>query len=194
VHKLLAFCYVALDDRESAISEFFEVLDLNPRLNLDPVYVSPKIIQVFEAAKTQYQSKVADREKPITPQQVRLNASVHSLILPGWGQIKKGQPTRGYTFMAAQGVTLGAWIGLVFITNDRRDEYQNQTVPSKIEDNYQDYKTALRWRNSMGLAALAVYITSFLDTLYGPEPHLTTNLSVGYNTTSTPRVTLSIPF
>lgn len=194
VHKLLAFCYVALDDHESAISEFFDVLDLNPRLTLDPVYVSPKIIEVFETAKVQYQSDVATREKPITPQQVRLNASMHSLIVPGWGQIKKGQPTRGYAFMAAQGITLGAWIGLVFITNDRQDEYQNQTVESKIEDNYQDYKSALRWRNSMGLAALVVYISSFLDTLYGPEPHLTTSLSVGYNPTSTPCVTLTIPF
>jgi hypothetical protein len=194
IHKLLAFCYVAMDDHHSAISEFMEVLQRNPRQTLDPLYVSPKIIEVFNEAKAQFRLKPATEDQSNTSERMCLNASLHSLLLPGLGQIKKEQPIRGYAFMAAQGITIGAWVGLIFYTNNQRDDYREQTSPSKIEDSYQNYKTALCWRNGMGLAALAVYIGSFLDTLYGPKPHITTSLSLNSSPTSTLCLTLTIPF
>jgi hypothetical protein len=194
VHKLLAFCYVALDDRPSAIHEFLEVLDRNPRMTLDPLYVSPKIIEVFNAAKVQFQSRPRPKETFNPADRIRLEASMRSLLLPGLGQLHKGQSTRGYAFMAAQGITLGAWIGLVIITDNRKDDYHSQTDPAEIDASYQDYKTAFRLRNGAGIAAIAVYVGAFLDALYGPSPHITATAYINHPPASARGVTFSIPF
>jgi len=194
VHKLLAFCYVAMDDRQAAINEFLQVLERNPRLSLEPLYVSPKIIEVFNAAKSQFQARPRTEEALNTKERVRLRASLSSLLLPGLGQLHKGQPFRGYALMSAEGVSLGAWIALIVITNQRRDDYRTQTVPSKIEDSYDSYKTAVRWRNAMGIAAVSVYVVSFLDTLYGPAPEPSVYLSLNRSSDSAPCLTLTIPF
>jgi tetratricopeptide (TPR) repeat protein len=192
VHKLLAFCYVALDDRQSAIDEFLEVLELNPKLNLDPRYVSPKIITVFDVAQQQYRDRPKDKELQPTPESISLQASMYSLVVPGWGQIKKGQPTRGYAFMTAQLVTLGSWIGLAILTNSLGEDYRSETNLARINDRYHDYKTALRWRNGVGLTALAVYAASFFDALYGPEPQVPSVVSLQHGHVSTTFLTLTI--
>ncbi|MBW2056569.1 MAG: LysM peptidoglycan-binding domain-containing protein [Deltaproteobacteria bacterium] len=49
-YRFLAYAYVALDERTKAEDSFLEALKVNPHMKLDPVYVSPKIIQVFEKA------------------------------------------------------------------------------------------------------------------------------------------------
>ncbi len=193
IHKLLAFCYVALDDRESAKAEFLEVLEINPRMTLDPMYVSPKIISVFEEAQREFRTRPPE-EKTFDPKAVQLRASLRSLILPGWGQWKKGQRTRGYVFLAAQGITLGAWIGLAVHTNSLRDDYRSKTIPGEIESSYQDYKDAMRFRNVMGIAALVIYVGAFFDTIYGPAPEPPTAFSMQVDRTGTPRVALTIAF
>ena len=193
VRKLLAFCYVALDDTTSAIGEFIRVLDANPKLTLAPLYISPKIIAVFEEAKRQYRLKPPTKEI-LTPESVRLNAALHSLIIPGWGQIKKGQHSRGYFFMTTQGIALGSWIGLMVLTDNAHDDYLNETHTSRIDDKFDRYQTTLRVRNGVGLFALTVYVASFLDCLYGPEPRIQPTFSCQFNHTATPRIGLTYNF
>jgi hypothetical protein len=193
IRKLLAFCYVALDDRPSAKAEFLKVLEVNPRTTLDPMLVSPKIISVFEEAKRDYRNKPPEK-KTFDPKAIQLQASVRSLILPGWGQWKKGQRVRGYLFLSAQGIALGAWIGLAVHTNTLRDDYRSETVPAEIESSYQDYKDAMRYRNIAGIAALVVYVGAFFDVLYGPAPEPPAAFSMQLDRSGTPRVALSITF
>lgn len=193
IRKLLAFCYVALDDRPSAKTEFLKVLEANPRTTLDPMLVSPKIISVFEEAKREFRNKPPE-EKTFDPKALQLQASMRSLILPGWGHWKKGQKTRGSVFLAAQGITLGSWIGLAVHTNSLRDDYRSETVPAEIESSYQDYKDAMRFRNIAGIAALVVYVGAFFDTLYGPAPEPPAAFSMQLDRSGTPRVALSITF
>ncbi len=50
-HRFLAYSYVALNDREKAKDSFRQALRVDPDLQLDPVYVSPKIMEVFEEVK-----------------------------------------------------------------------------------------------------------------------------------------------
>jgi len=193
VRKLLAFCYVALDDTTSAIGEFLRVLDANPKLTLAPLYISPKIIAVFEDAKRQYRLKPSTKEVQ-TPESLRLNAALHSLIVPGWGQIKKNQHNRGYFFMATQGIALGSWIGLILLTENAHDEYLNATNPSRMDDKFDRYQTTLRVRNGMGIFALTVYIASFFDSLYGPAPRLKPTFSCQINSNTTARIGLTYNF
>ncbi len=51
-HRFLAYSYVALNDREKAKDSFRQALSVDPDLQLDPVYVSPKIMEVFEEVKS----------------------------------------------------------------------------------------------------------------------------------------------
>ncbi len=52
-HRFLAYSYVALNERKKAKDSFRKALSADPELTLDPVYVSPKIIEVFEEVRGQ---------------------------------------------------------------------------------------------------------------------------------------------
>jgi LysM repeat protein len=51
--RFLAYAYIALDERERAKESFRQALSVDPTLDLDPVYVSPKIIEIFREAKAE---------------------------------------------------------------------------------------------------------------------------------------------
>jgi len=51
--RFLAYAYVALNERERAKDSFRKALEVDPELDLDPVYVSPKIMDVFREAKAE---------------------------------------------------------------------------------------------------------------------------------------------
>ena len=51
--RFLAYAYIALDERESAKESFRHALRVDPTLELDPVYVSPKIIEIFREAEAE---------------------------------------------------------------------------------------------------------------------------------------------
>jgi hypothetical protein len=193
IQKLLAFCYVALDDTASAISEFLQVLEANPRLTLAPLYISPKIIAVFDEAKRQYRLKPAKKET-VTEGSIRLSASLYSLLLPGWGQMRKGQRSRGYVFMATEAVAIGSCIALIVMTENAHDDYTHETQPPKIEDSYDRYRTTFRLRNVAGIVAAAVYTAAFLDCLYGPAPRLHPSLSYRSNPYPMARASLTLDF
>jgi LysM repeat protein len=53
VHRFLAYAYVALDETTKAKDSFREALRVDPELKLDPVYVSPKIMDVFQDVKAE---------------------------------------------------------------------------------------------------------------------------------------------
>ena len=50
-HRFLAYTYVAKEDKEEAKREFKKALEIDQKMELDPVYVSPKIIEVFKEVK-----------------------------------------------------------------------------------------------------------------------------------------------
>lgn len=50
-YRFLAYAHVARDENEEAKKAFTRALELDPKMELDPVYVSPKIIEVFKDVK-----------------------------------------------------------------------------------------------------------------------------------------------
>ncbi|GEM_PF-1710899 len=50
-HRFLAYTYVAKEDKEEAKRHFKKALEIDPKMELDPIYVSPKIIEVFKEVK-----------------------------------------------------------------------------------------------------------------------------------------------
>lgn len=171
-HILLGFVYVARDQRENAIQEFTIVLAANPRYELDPVQTSPKIMDVFRQARSEYLLKVASEPAVYRMPQadVRLAASWRSLALPGWGQFYKKQDTKGSAIIAAQVLSLAALIYMQTETNRRHDDYlaQKSYGDPRVEDTYNEYRRAYQTRNVVGYVTLGIYFLNYLDALYYP--------------------------
>jgi hypothetical protein len=171
-HLLLGFVYVARDQRANALQEFNHVLVVNPAYDLDPVQTSPKIMEVFRQARSDYLLKVASEPAVYRMPQsdVRLAASWRSLLAPGWGQFYKKQDTKGSAFAAAQILSLAALIYMQTETNRRHSDYLDKKVYGDpgIENAYNLYHQAYRTRNVFGYVTLGIYVINYLDALYYP--------------------------
>ncbi|MFB0505866.1 MAG: LysM peptidoglycan-binding domain-containing protein [Thermodesulfobacteriota bacterium] len=51
-YRFLAYCHIALGERDLGKKAFEKALAIHPRLELDPTYISPKIMKVFEEVQT----------------------------------------------------------------------------------------------------------------------------------------------
>jgi LysM repeat protein len=51
-HRFLAYCHIALGERDLGKKAFAKALAIHPGLKLDPTYISPKIMKVFQEVQT----------------------------------------------------------------------------------------------------------------------------------------------
>lgn len=171
-HALLAFVYVARDQNDVARVEFLKALAANPAYEPDPVTTSPKILEVFREAHTDYMLRVATEPAIYRMPQadVRISASWRSLLLPGWGQFYKDQQVKGTTFAVAQILSLGAFIFMETEVHRRHQDYLNIHDPNnpEVDSRYQDYRRAYQVRNVVGYVALSIYVVNYFDALYYP--------------------------
>ena len=74
-YKYLAFSYVAFGDKVKAKEQFKKALALEPNLTLDPATVSPKIIKVFEEAKSEMEIAPTEPQvkEPAEPEKIEEN-------------------------------------------------------------------------------------------------------------------------
>jgi tetratricopeptide (TPR) repeat protein len=166
-YKYLAFSYVAFGNRDKAKEQFKKALHLNPDLELDPATVSPKIIKVFEEAKGEMVT--APPEQPVVPTAVEkaeprnFDATIRSCCVGGWGQMYRGESSKGKKMMIAWGTTLGATLVSWIITSNREDEYKSlQYQDEPYEDAYNKYKLwyNIAWVNTgifLGVHAFNLY-------------------------------------
>lgn len=166
-YKYLAFSYVAFGDRNKAKEQFKKALHLNPDLELDPATVSPKIIKVFEEAKAEMVT--APPEQPVEPTTVEkaepgnFDATIRSCCVGGWGQMYRGESSKGKKMMIAWGTTLGVTLVSWIITSNREDEYKNlQAQSAPYDDAYDKYKLwyNIAWVNTgifLGVHAFNLY-------------------------------------
>ena len=171
-HALLGFVYVARDQNEVAKTEFLKALSANPAYELDPVTTSPKILEVFRAARAEYMLRVASEPAIYRMPQadVRISASWRSLVLPGWGQFYKQQEVKGSAIAAAQVLSLAALIYMEFEVHRRHEDYLNikdYNNPA-VEDRYQSYRHAYQTRNAVGYITFGIYLVNYFDALYAP--------------------------
>jgi hypothetical protein len=169
---LLGSVYVARDQNDFAYREFSQVVAINPAYDLDPVTTSPKIMEVFRKAKTDYMDMVMTQPEIFRLPQadVRLAASGRSLVLPGWGQFYKEQRIKGTVVIAVQVLSLAALAVMQAEVDRRHDDYLsvNEYHSPVVDDRYQEYRRAYRMRNAVGYVALGVYILNYFDALYTP--------------------------
>lgn len=170
LRELLGFVYVARGQRDLALKEFYQVLKLVPSWQLDPLEISPKIVEVFEEARRAYvEWKLRPPAERLSAADLRLAAAWRSLVLPGWGQFFKGQKVRGTGIAAAQFITLAALAVLQIEVNRQHDSYMEKEGHAAVGA-YDDYTRTWRARNIIGYLAVGIYVAAYLDALYALPP------------------------
>lgn len=180
LHQYAAYDLIALDRRKEARLHARETLTLIPELSLDPVYVSPKIIQVFDEVRQEmippvFEDPARTDTIPQTPTPVRVSepepvddaaiqriAFQRSLIVPGWGQNTLGHK-RGTWLMATGAVCLSGLVTAHIYRNQAHDDYRNENDPIQIEDRYDTYKIWHRARTACAIATGVVWLYSLID-------------------------------
>ena len=125
IHKFLAFCYVALRKTTQARLEFRTALRLNKDLELgDNSVIAPKLRRPFLAVR-----RDALRQSQSSS---RRNTLLRSLLLPGWGQLYRGDRLKGYGFMAAEMMMLTGFFLSARSYGQARDAYLNFGVDDAV--------------------------------------------------------------
>lgn len=173
-HKYLAFSYVALGDKDKAKGQFKKALMLDPTIALDPTFVSPKIIKVFEEAQAELKIKPTPIEpeppKPARKKRVsKTKALMRSCCVPGWGQMYKGHSSKGKKIMIASGITFCTSVFSAIMNERAHNRYLDvpEGAPQyEFDDAYDRYKT---WHNitaiNLGLFGI-VYAYNIYDVFF----------------------------
>ena len=172
LHVWKGFAMVGMGNRIRARTDFAVALELDPEIELDPLEVSPKIIDEFRQASYSVFPVDSLASDSYTPRYLVLRderpiAAVQSLLLPGWGQWSMGRRYRGVVFgTAAIAMATG-----YFVSGERersaRDDYLRAPA-SEIEDRYNDYDLWHKTHRAFGYGVAATWILGILDVLTGP--------------------------
>ena len=176
VHTTLALILFARNEPLEARTQFEAALSLDPRLTLDPLFVSPKTLEFFDEVKAGLaQDDGAAAREPVV-RYVRVRdprpaATVRSLAVPGWGQLYKGEQAKGWALVGLWGATAAGAVTAHVLRSQAQDDYLAATDPSEIAERYDTFNTWHRARNALALGATAVWAYAVFDALAfgGPE-------------------------
>lgn len=176
LHKILGIIYYSENRVAEAKTHFQSALDLTPDLALDSLLVSPKILRFFNSIKAEWQalgehlgSDVAT-VRYVRAQDPRAGAALRSMLLPGWGQVYKGEPGKGHLLMAAWGVGVIGSIAAHVARNNAHDAYRSETDPDQIESRYQTYNTYQKLHNGFLIFSAGVWLYAYFDALLKTAP------------------------
>jgi len=168
-HKYSGFDQVALDFTVQAKESFRQALILAPTLTLDPAYVSPKIIAVFEEVKT------ALRPPPPPPgakPPSRMGFALRSLIVPSWGQFAAHRKVAGFIFAGGTILALANAGRTQNAFQNARDNYNKAGPGSNFDSLYTKYEKATSNRNTGAYFLGTVWLANVVDAFFSkpPEP------------------------
>jgi hypothetical protein len=182
--RLLALSYYEHQDMQGALRNFCNILHLDGNYRLDPLNNSPKILAFFEEIRRQNADQKQTlniqppENRPVLPaaldtdslQKSARNEMVLSLILPGSGQIRRGEQTRGWLLLSGNTILLGLSIYYIIETNRLNTQYLNTINPDEIPTAYDRYNQAFKRRN-IALAGFAFFwLYTQIDFLYTSAP------------------------
>lgn len=168
LYSYQAFSYVALDDRDRALTAFRYLLILNPKIELDPRFVSPKIIGIFEESKRICGDSIQMTPSPFIninelKSQSNKNRALRSLLYPGLGQLYQNKKTKGYLFLGFETASIIGLVASHLLTNSAHNKYLDARLPSDIEEKYDNYKFWYQTRIGFTITTIGVWIFNYVD-------------------------------
>jgi hypothetical protein len=167
LHKVIGFVTFSTGRLNEAENSFRSALSIEPDLQLDSLYVSPKILAFFRDVKARFLTEAPEPGRQeiryLVLEDRRPAAAVRSLFVPGWGQLYKGERRKGILMLTtAGGTALGALL-THFAMNNAHDRYLEATEPGEIASRYDRYNTLYRVRNTLFLATAVTWAWSYFD-------------------------------
>jgi len=174
LHKVIGFVTFSDGRLNEAENSFRSALSIEPDLQLDSLYVSPKILDFFRDVRAQFLTEAPEpgaRDiRYLLVEDKRPAAALRSLLMPGWGQIYKGEERKGVILLGtAGGAALGALLTHLAM-NNAHDRYLEATDPDLVASRYGRYNDLYRVRNNLLLAAAATWAWSYLDAAFREAP------------------------
>ncbi len=154
-----AFSFVALGDTSSAKSEFKQILRISPSYDLNPAFVSPKIIDVFKIAKSEFIEEKEIARKNLPPPLWK------SILLPGTYQDWKKLEKKSRFFSASSIITGSALVVTVVSTEVLHRIYLSKTNQNEIDRWYNYYNLSYKARNTILLTTGIILTLNLLDVL-----------------------------
>ncbi len=200
IHIYLGSAKFAQGNLRQARAEFSAALSLNPDIRLDPVRFSPKIIDLFEEVRKNMAPRSdANRTESAAVRYIvvrdrRIDAAWRSLLLPGWGQIYKGEKWKGRILGVAVAADLLALIYAQNKVDQAHSDYLRARKPEIIEKKYDTYKNYYRLRNGLLFLGVAAWSYSYFDALFKPMSRVTRTVNLDVRFSPTPQLSLNIRF
>jgi len=164
----LAFSLVAMGQEGGAIERFRQILSVKPKLELNPEFVSPKIIEVFKKAQADFfRSTSNGGQRPNLlfekGRPGKFQGLWRSSIWPGWGQSVRGDARKGKIIKwGAAGVAAGTGLAVLgtYVSHQR---YLDTTDPGDIEAKYKTYNNWYKTRNFTANLAVSFWVYTLVD-------------------------------
>lgn len=171
IHKILALIYYSQNKTDEARQHFENALALTPDLKLDPLFVSPKILDFYNQIKEEWKLRIKNSSDAKTEvryvlvQDSRPAAALRSMLLPGWGQLYKGEKTKGRLLVALWGVGVAGSVISHVAREHAQDKYLSETNAAKIESRYNTFNNLHKLRNNLLIFSAGIWVYSYVDSI-----------------------------
>ncbi|MFA6541795.1 MAG: hypothetical protein WCT99_09355 [Bacteroidota bacterium] len=195
IEKWIAFSLIAQEKPLPARDRFIALLSINPGFELDRILTSPKILSVFNDAKSLFLRQVKSQTDSVQAAAAfeERSISFRALLFPGWEQIHQGRSGRGVILLGAGIATLGAGLTCEFLRSNARTDYLNARSASEISSTYSTYNTYRKAEIYSFITFALVYVISEIDAVTYLNSG-TTTLESSYSPHFGPMVTISTQF
>ncbi len=181
IHQYLALSFYNIGKLDSSRTHFLSLLSIYPDMELDPVTISPKIIDFFNSLKKEFQTLNNRNDLPTFTRYIfvddpRPAAGWRSALLPGWGQFYKHQKMRGIVLGGAFWSSLIATGFAALRESQTHQDYLDSRNPAEINQNYDTYNNWYKTRRALTVTTAVLWGITVADALWSSYPKPTVTL------------------
>jgi tetratricopeptide (TPR) repeat protein len=179
IHTILGLIKYSRNDEAEARSEFISALSLDPDLQLDSLLVSPKILSFFNDVRAELDQPREDPTGPassvryVIVEDPRAEAALRSMLLPGWGQLHKGERRKGLVLLGAWSASVAGAAVTYFGRRSARQAYEDADTVSEAQSRYDPYNQWHQTHQAVLLGMAGVWLFSYADALLARSPDAT---------------------
>ena len=175
IHVIYSLILFAQSDLSAAESQLHLAIELNPTLVLNQLDTPPRLFQLFEEIK---QARDDLSEQVSSPGDVRYliiydqraGAAWRSMVVPGWGQLYKGEKRKGIILTSLWGIAASGSVIAHLNRIQARDHYRASETQAQTQSRFRTYSNWHKARNNLLLAATGVWVFSYIDAMVWGQP------------------------